>query len=93
MKERIAWLSLVTLLVLGLTWTLDRPAEVRITPGETIHLEKVETEDMANIPAALASLEGFCGTQDLTAEVWVERNAAQELEVLGRCTATFRAGP
>jgi hypothetical protein len=92
MKERIAWLSVVTLLVLGITWTLNRPAEVRIIPGETIHLEKVEAEDMANIPAALSSMEGYCGTQDLAAEVWVERTTAG-LEVLGKCTATFRSGP
>lgn len=91
-RERVAWLSLITLLILGVYWTLNRSTHPLIVPGEVIHLEKIEAEDMANIPAALASLEKLCATQDLPAEVWVERTA-EGLEVLGRCTATLRAGP
>jgi hypothetical protein len=90
--ERVAWLCLVTGLILSLWWVLERVNNPVVVPGEVIHLEKLETEDQANIQAALDTLEGFCGTEGLPAEVWVERTT-EGLELLGRCTATFRQGP
>lgn len=59
--------------------------------GHTRVLDEIPAEDHPDYDRALKSMTAWCGS--LPAEVWVERNLEGELEVLGRCTRTFRAGP
>lgn len=62
--------------------------------GHIRHISLAKTEDDGTLTKALYSMTEWCGKVGLPAEVWVERNAVGDLEVLGRCTRTFRSeGP
>jgi hypothetical protein len=62
--------------------------------GKIKRLRYIPAEDAPEFQTALMSMTQWCGEKGLPAEVWVERNAAGQLEVLGRCTRTFRSeGP
>ena len=62
--------------------------------GHIRHISYAKAEDDGRFEKALYSMTEWCGEAGLPAEVWIERNAAGKLEVLGRCTRTFRSeGP
>jgi hypothetical protein len=62
--------------------------------GRIKKIRYIPAEDSPQFQTALMSMTQWCGEKGLPAEVWMERNAAGQLEVLGRCTRTFRTeGP
>lgn len=99
-KRRIAAGVAGTICVAGLAFIPGSPIEPGFEKekkesawGHTHHLEKIAAEDETVYSQALRSMTEFCGKKGLPAEVWVERSNFG-LEVLGRCTETFRSsGP
>lgn len=62
--------------------------------GKIKHIDYAKSEDDGTLYKALQDMTGWCGKIGLPAEVWVERNDAGKLEVLGRCSRTMRSeGP
>lgn len=104
MKKRIAVGVAGTIAVLGLAYVPGSPLEPgfekkKSSPqedsawGRIRHVDKIDAEDSPEYDVALRSMNDWCGEKGLPAEVWAERNAEGDLEILGRCTRTFRSGP
>ena len=99
MKKRIAVGVVASAAILTLAYIPGSPMEPGFEApkksawGHTRVLKEIPAEDSPDYDRALRSMQAWCGNRGLPAEVWAERNSQGELEVLGRCTKTFRAGP